>query len=158
MAWLSASFPNYELNEGTMTVYWDMLNDLDDDALKVGMKKCVAEGKWFPTIAELRQATASFLPAIVAMPDKYTAWMNVTSTLSTEMGYKARTILHHVTEHAVKAIGGWHYLSLSENMVSDRARFLEAYDVFSSQYREAKSELPAIAEYKHKLLTKPEED
>lgn len=47
-------------------VYWAMLKDLPPDRFSAGVRKCLAECKFFPTIAELGEAS---LPAQTRLSD-----------------------------------------------------------------------------------------
>ena len=47
-------------------VYWEMLRDLPQEKFGAGVRKCLAECKFFPTIAELGEAS---LPAQTRLSD-----------------------------------------------------------------------------------------
>ncbi len=46
---------------------------------------------------------------------------------------------HEAIEQAVRGVGGWRYLCLSENFVSDRARFFEVYEDFAERAQREES-------------------
>jgi len=49
-----------KLSDESQDVYWEMLQGIPDDAFVMGVKGCLASCKFFPTIAELGEAS---LPA-----------------------------------------------------------------------------------------------
>lgn len=55
-----AYLPAQKLPDQTQDVYWTMLQGIPADKFSAGVKKCLAELKWFPTIHELGESS---LPA-----------------------------------------------------------------------------------------------
>lgn len=49
----------------TQDIYWEMLKDLPEHAFAAAVKKCLAESKFFPTIAELGDASLPEKPFII---------------------------------------------------------------------------------------------
>lgn len=50
-----------KIDPETADVYWEMLKNIPDDKFNLGVRDCLAKCKFFPTIAELGQAS---LPTI----------------------------------------------------------------------------------------------
>ena len=46
-----------KLSDETQDVYWEMLKDIPDDKFAHGVVECLARLKFFPTIAELGEAS-----------------------------------------------------------------------------------------------------
>jgi hypothetical protein len=46
-----------KLADESQDVYWTMLQDIPDEKFIAGVRKCLAELKWFPTINELGNAS-----------------------------------------------------------------------------------------------------
>ena len=46
-----------KLPDETQDTYWAMLQDIPDEKFSVGVKKCLTQCKFFPTIAELGEAS-----------------------------------------------------------------------------------------------------
>jgi hypothetical protein len=52
---LCAAFPRQELPAATVVVYYEMLSEFDEDAIKGAVDSCIRELKFFPSVAELRE-------------------------------------------------------------------------------------------------------
>ena len=46
-----------KISDEAQDVYWEMLKDIPDDKFAKGVKQCLASCKFFPTIAELGEAS-----------------------------------------------------------------------------------------------------
>jgi hypothetical protein len=46
-----------KLSDESQDVYWEMLKDIPEEKFAAGVRKCLAELKWFPTISELGNAS-----------------------------------------------------------------------------------------------------
>jgi|GEM_PF-3507744 len=53
---LAVSFPTDKIGEGTVLVYLDNLKDISDAMLEYGARHCLQTCKFFPSIAEIREA------------------------------------------------------------------------------------------------------
>src|SRR6266545_989766 len=56
-ALVSAYIPAQKLPEETQDTYWEMLKDIPEKKFSEGVKQCLAACKFFPTIAELGEAS-----------------------------------------------------------------------------------------------------
>lgn len=155
MFWMASAFPRFELTEPTVEIYWQMLSDIDRSVFKASAIKCISTNRYFPTVEEIRRASFNLLSGDLL--DKYSAWIQV-GKITNFGDWRIRPELHPVIERAVEAVGGWRSLAFSEHHMSDRARFLEAYDIFLTQYREHKSEPPMLQDMRKAMrLPSPEE-
>jgi hypothetical protein len=59
MGVLTAAFPNAPVGRETVLVYADMLGDIPEDLLRKAVRRCINTTKFFPTIAEIREAANS---------------------------------------------------------------------------------------------------
>lgn len=59
-------------------VYWEMLKDLPDEAFNRGVRGCMANSKFFPSIAELGEMA---LPTIEALAQPYNPWNDNSKTV-----------------------------------------------------------------------------
>lgn len=64
---LAAGFPSVAIAEQTIEVYARDLSDVPLDVLRRAIKTCRTKAKFFPTIAEIREAAAA-MPAITDTP------------------------------------------------------------------------------------------
>jgi len=144
MAVLASTYPNFKLGPGTLDAYYTVLGDLDADMLKAATLHIAATSKWFPAASEIRAAAFSLVEQSEGVPDAYEAWTQVLSEIG-RVGRSGRpNWTHEAVGATVQAIGGWGYLCMSENMVADRARFVEAYGMMVNRERERVRMLPAV--------------
>ena len=144
MAMLSATYPRTQLQPETANIYYTVLQDLDTDLLKAAVLEIIATSKWFPAASEIRAAAFELVEQAEGVPDAYQAWTQVLSEIG-RVGRSGRPEwTHEAVGATVKAIGGWGYLCMSENMVADRARFVEAYGMTVKRERETMRMLPAV--------------
>jgi hypothetical protein len=71
VAVLKAAFPRQPVEPETVKVYANFLVDLDVDAATAAAKRLVATSRFFPTIAELREAAAE---TELGLPNEVEAW------------------------------------------------------------------------------------
>jgi len=114
-----------------MELWVTMLSDLPSDLLMQAVHECIATLTWFPKIAEVRQAAFDIQQAIDPIPDAHTAWGEVLRELDrvghcTMYGQELR--FSHPLIRAVAEQFNWQRLCESENLVSDRAQFIQAYN------------------------------
>ena len=144
MAMLSASYPKTQLQQETTDVYYMVLGDLDVALLKAATLQIITTSKWFPSAAELRATAFELIERGEGVPDAYQAWTQVLGEIGRVGHFGRPEWTHEAVGATVKAIGGWGYLCMSENMVADRARFVEAYGMMVKRERETMRMLPAV--------------
>lgn len=132
-----------------LLVLWcELLRDLDGDVLKAAALQHVSESKWFPSVAELRDAAAQLV-----MPERKTpieAWGDVKRQIKLAGYYRIPEFLDEITA-AVVADMNWQKLCLSEDEAADRARFIQGYsDRIKREHRQA-TELPQVAEARRRI-------
>jgi hypothetical protein len=110
-----------------------MLADMPYELAGYAVKKCIAQSKYFPSVAEIRDAATTKLPEI---PTAEAAWEEVRKKIgsgSTLINLQYNRIKpewsHKLIERAVEAIGLWELLN-SENQSYDRTQFLKFYESF----------------------------
>lgn len=148
---LLAAFPSARLDaeaaRATAVVYRRMLADLDAGIARAAIERLIATCKWFPTVAEIREACA----ALTAGPRRAggEAWGDVRRAIS-RYGYSREPGRDFAFEDplvakAVSALG-WGAICSSENEVADRARFIELYDKLARDNRAevVSGSLPAV--------------
>ena len=145
------AYPRAEVNEGTNKVYLMTLQDIEPLILKAAVLKHITECKWFPTVAELREAAGCVLERANGEPDGYTAWAEVLQQIDRVGSYRVPQFSFKRIQKALDGIGGWKALCMSENLVSDRMRFIEAYNVYEARDKETRQMLPAVGQAIAKL-------
>jgi hypothetical protein len=113
VAMLSAAYRDAPISEATAEVYEAMLADLPFAATQAAVARLVATSKWFPTVAEIREAVVAVERG--AVRSGVEAWGDV------------------VTECV--ELTGWRGLCLGENEAADRAKFVQLYDALAARDR-----------------------
>ena len=139
---LSAAFPQFKLAEATVRVYTRVLADIDDKLIEAAAYDCLARCRFFPSVAELRDAAHAI--AAPALPSAFEAWEEVLRQIRDVGAYRTPTFTDPRIEAAVRQVGGWSMLCRSENVAADRARFLEAYDRAQRAEDHAAKTLPQV--------------
>ncbi len=85
---VAASYPTFQLKAETVSVYADMLADVDADLLSIAAKQAMAESKFFPTISELRERVMAMRRQASGLPDAYSAWDEVMREVG-RVGYES---------------------------------------------------------------------
>lgn len=146
---LVAAYPRQELPNKTIDVYEAGLSDIDPSLLKAAVLQCISGSKWFPTIAELRQAAASLIGRANGEMLPGEAWEHVTRKFRQGYGHNRVPDFSDqpLVAKTLQAIGGWHYLCLSENVIADRARFLQIYEAYQQRQADDAMMLPVVNEF-----------
>ncbi len=71
---LAAAYPRFELTSATVRIYEQTLSDIPVDGLKAATLDLIAESKWFPTVAEIRERAFALMAEQDETPDGYSAW------------------------------------------------------------------------------------
>jgi hypothetical protein len=159
---LSIAFPHFKPDEDTPSVYYMLLKDIPGDLLRMAAVECATHSKFFPTVYELRQAVINLDKRANAVPSSAEAWqevlkapknMIVTRSYQDESGgwhiENRRYVFSHPLVETVARLMGWpdRFLLDVDDIISDRARFLQAYEAkLQTSTAEALS-LPAVREY-----------
>lgn len=144
LAVLAAGYPDVEIGEETVKLYLVMLSDIPLDLLKAALMELIAKSKWFPKVADIRDAVYRLIAKKDGIPQPFEAWGQVVAEMK-QKGITARPdFTHPFIMETVNAVGGWYYLCHSENSVSDRARFLEFYEQKLRQHRDDALSLPGV--------------
>jgi hypothetical protein len=122
MKLLSAAYPRYQLDPATPDVWCAVLSDIDVDALSKGVAEIVCTSRWFPSVAEVRDA--AFTASEPERLTGYAAWSLLVETFGDVDAYLE---LPDPVRCAARRVGGWTSLAASTYPAVDRARFLEAF-------------------------------
>lgn len=144
---MKAAYPRLALSDETIQLYTRALQDIEPALLKAAVMHHIASSKWFPTIAELREAAAHLLASASGQPSAYDAWGAVMRQVRLR-GRWGVPDLEPLAQQAVNVIGGWSFICDSENVTADRARFIAAYEQLLERKVRQQMELPIVTEYK----------
>lgn len=124
---LLAAFPAAKMRgdgRDTLQVYAAMLQDLELADAERAVVECIAECKFFPTVAEIRERVAR---ARVAYQPAELAWCDVISAVRQFGIYRTPEFDNPCTAIAVSNVG-WRAICNSTSPGVERAHFIRAYD------------------------------
>lgn len=143
---LGAAFPNFAATRETIAVYSRVLSDVPEELLQAAALDCVSKCKWFPTVSELRDAALSIKRIGLAQPSAFEGWEEVVRLIREHGHGWLPEFSHPWIGAAVRQIGGWGRICMSENLVADRARFFECYQDAERRNLEGERTLPQVRE------------
>lgn len=144
LALLGASYPNFELRDDTGEVYCRLLADLPCEALEAAAIQHVAENRFFPTVAELREVAERIIGYGDRRPTALEAWGEVKENMVHSDYTRMPEFSNPITVRVLRSMGWWYNLCMSENGMADRAHFLKAYDELVKREREEGRLLPEV--------------
>lgn len=126
-------------------VYIMTLRDIAPDLLRAAALRYIERATYpdIPTPGRLRELVAEIVMSESGAVDASDAWGEVMREMRRVGNWRAPVFSHALISQSIQSIGGWQYLSTTENIVADRARFLEAY---SSAQRRAVESLVTLPE------------
>jgi len=152
LAILTAAYPNNKITAETIRVYQITLQDIPGDVLEKAILHLTTTNKFFPTVAEIRDAAYLLMVVTNKIPSAYEAWGEVQEEIARCGEYFRYSIStnvpeysHPLVERAVE-IMGYKQLCYSDNLVADRAHFFKVYE---SLYQRAVDDLKMLPEVKN---------
>jgi len=131
---MAAAFPNAKVSDPTVEAYISMLKDLPLDVLTAAVEQCILESEFFPTVAKLREKVA-----VLTTPQRPTpteAFGELQGAIARTGFYRSPSFDDPIIARCVEALG-WQHLCTSENLVADRARFIQMYEQLVERERES---------------------
>ena len=146
MGVLAAAYPTFPLTKETISVYARVLTDIPDELLQMASLDSISKGKFFPTLAELRDSAISIRTNRAGQPSAFEAWEEVARLIRRKGHGDTPEFSNPWIATAVRQIGGWNVICMSENMTADRARFFEAFQDAERRNDAAERTLPQVKE------------
>ena len=149
VALLSAAYPNWNVTEYTVEVYYQDLKDIPTEELSLAAQHCRSEAgrKFAPSVGEIRGAVSELRGLASNVPASYQAWEEVQRQILENGGdYGNPVWSHSIVEEAVRRMG-WRNLRMSEDQTADRARFLQCYEQLRQQVGREEMLLPEVRGY-----------
>lgn len=149
---LAAGYPHFNLTPETIRVYQRTLTDIPGEVLDQAVMHLLTTSKFFPSVAEIREACFGIMTNAAEIPSAFEAWQEVQDQIALCGDYfrydngRKPSYSHPLVSKAVE-IMGYQNLCMSDNMVADRAHFFKVYE---SLYRRAEADmkmLPAVKEF-----------
>lgn len=156
---LVAAHPRMQIGPETVALYCTALDDLEPEAVQWAARRLIQTSKFFPTVAEIRELVAQAAVGVEKTASE--AWEHVIGEVR-RVGYymhDGEPALNDVERRAVRALGGWRSLCMSEEPQGVlRAQFKTAYeDAMRTAVRVANvGRMPALPEGGGKVLELPE--
>ena len=141
---LAAAYPRFTATADTGRVYAELLRDIPDDLLIAATKQHATSSKWFPSVAELRQAAFNIRAKSLGIPSPAEAWGEVMREMRRVGSWGSPEFSTLLIADTVDGLGGWDALCRSENNVADRAHFLKIYGALLERHDQDAAMLPEI--------------
>lgn len=153
---LMANWPDQQRGGASLELYYQVLRDLPDVAVEAAARQRLAsDNPFFPRAGELRQLAVDIISGADQVMPAQEAWGRLMRRIRhygsdpqfwiSPTGERLSP-LPELVKCAVNAIGGLAYIGMSDNLPADRARFIEAYNVFVDRARERIGMLPEVME------------
>jgi hypothetical protein len=127
LAYASSGYPHINLSKETVSVYVDLLGDLDYGTAKRAVRRLVATSDYFPSPASIRREVAS-LSGMLA-PTANEALEQIRRQIELRgSGENMERWLHPAVEETVRALGGVREFAMTTNFDTMRAHFLKMYE------------------------------
>ena len=141
---LAENYPHHEL--AYVSVYEAILLDLPGGALRAAALDYIREGNPFPpTPGQIARRVFELFDQAEGRISPPEAWELVVREI-TRVGHPGKPELPDLVWRAIQNIGGWRNLCLSQNQISDRARFLEAYKILDLREQRERRMHPEVRE------------
>ncbi len=134
-----SNFPNMQDKDLSMTaVLWEeMFSDMPYEFAKNALIKVLVTAKFWPTVAEIREAAVSLQNPNMITPAE--AWSQANAALDKYGYYRAdegMAVLSPAIKKTIRALGGFESICTTENIETVRAQFLRMYDAFAKSEKE----------------------
>jgi hypothetical protein len=147
---LAATYPGYDLGEDTPDIYYSVLKDIPFDVLKTAALDHISRSPWFPKVCELRKAAVDIAMDSRRFPNAYDAWGEMDYAIRRWGRDRKPDFDNPVLERTIASLG-WRNLCMSTNQVADRARFIEAYNIYLQRSIDEAVTLPQVKALSAKL-------
>lgn len=139
IALTAANFPNMQERDmrPTANLWRELLSDIPFEVAKTAIVKVLVTTKFWPTVAEIREAAVSLTSPQILSPAE--AWALVEQANDRYGYYKpieGMQSLPPAVQEAVKAMGGFREVCASENPGVTRGQFLKMYEQFAAREKE----------------------
>ena len=142
--------PKEPHTEETYELYWRCLGDISDGILEVATVHYTSTHTFWPRVDELRRAAFDIMCNKAGQLTAGEAWAVVDKRVRTgPIRFDGEQMLtkpplSELIERTVASVGGWDWLSNSDNYVADRAKFRDNYTELVKRDRETRQMLPEV--------------
>jgi hypothetical protein len=141
LAVINAAFPNMQVTEAMVSLWHELLGDLNFGLVKAAVKKLLLESPYPPTIADIRRQAVEIATPPEDRIDVAEAWGEVERAIRLYGYYREAEALASMSPRTAKVVKymGWQEICLSEEPGVIRGQFLKMYAQVSE--REQKERL-----------------
>jgi hypothetical protein len=139
IALTAANFPNMQEREmrPTANLWKELLGDMPFEVAKAAIIKVLATTKFWPTVAEIREAAAQLTGPQIISPAE--AWALV-ERANDNYGYyrpiEGMKTLPPLVQTTIRALGGFRDVCASENVGVTRGQFMKMYEQYAVREKE----------------------
>ncbi len=134
--------------EESVLLWYDILQDIDYEAMMIGLKKWVTTNKFAPQVSDLREMVAEIsAPPVLGWEEAWGAVLDAIRRYGYYQQDAALDSLDELTRQAVK-IMNFREICLSENVMADRAQFRDIYNNIANRKKQD-AQIPA---YLHEMI------
>lgn len=139
LAMATANFPHVAEKDmsNTATLWKEMLSDIPFDVAKAAIVKVLATAKFWPTVAEIRESASQLTNPQILTPAE--AWGLVVQA-NDMYGYyrpiEGMESLPPLVQTAVRAMGGFRDICMSENPGVTRGQFMKIFEQYAAREKE----------------------
>lgn len=141
---LFAAYPNNHATEGTVAIYLRLLADIDPADLQTCVDQAIAECKFLPTVAELRERY-HLLTRTLNQLAPAEAWGLVQAELKRVGSWGSPKFDDPLVAQVVRSMG-WINLCQSDQPGVDRAQFMRMYEQIMGRREQIDRLLPQARE------------
>lgn len=138
---LFSAYANAKIDEGTVAVYMRLLADIPPADLQAVIDQCIAECKFLPTVAEIRERW-HILTRTLGQLSAAEAWGQVKAEVR-RIGSWGTPKFDDPTVARVVKMMGWNEICMSEAPEGvDRAQFMKMYEQLAGREEQVQKLLP----------------
>jgi len=129
LAVISGAYPNMQVTEATVALWYELLGDLDINLALAAVKKLILESSYPPTIADIRKRVVDIITLAEDKMSAAEAWGEVEKKIRWYGYYREVEALENMTPQVAKVVRyiGWRNICLSEEPSVIRGQFLKMY-------------------------------
>lgn len=151
LAQLFSAYANAKIDEGTVAVYTRLLRDIPPADLQAVVDQCIAESKFLPTVAEIRERYHALTRTMGTLTAS-DAWGQVKAEIRRIGSWGVPEFDDPVIAKVVRNMG-WLELCTSESPEGvDRAQFERAYNEIVNRGEQVQKLLPGAREMVEKRI------
>lgn len=138
LAVVNAAFPNMQVTEAMVSLWHELLGDLDFGIAKMAVKKLILESPYPPTIADVRKRAVEITTLPEERIDASEAWGEVMKAIRFYGYYREAEAMESMPPMVAKVAKymGWQEICHSERPDVVRGQFLRMYETVANREKQ----------------------